>query len=130
MKYLAAIALSGAQTCLLIGICVADTASNNWSLAAATNVAAFSTGNGVLTVAKIQLSDPCHEVQMQRYAHRSHVYAVYTRMKPEDVGKMCIQTISSQVVAYYEKGSVPKRVRIVGIDQKLTPIAIIVANTK
>jgi hypothetical protein len=130
MKHLAAIALAGALTYLLAGVCIADTASNNWSLASATDVAAFSTGKGVLTVARVQLSDPCHEAQMQRYAHRSHVYAVYTRVRPEDVGKMCIQTISSQDVAYYEKGSVPQHVRIVGLDQRLTPIAVVIANTK
>ena len=130
MKLTAALLLA---TCSLgfvaIGGAGASTA-DEWRLIGVTNVDAFSTGDGVLTSATAQLSDPCHEAQLRRYAGHSHIYAAYARVKPDDRGKMCIQSISKQRVAFYEKGSIPQVVRIVGEDQKLTPIAVLKANTK
>jgi hypothetical protein len=130
MKHTAVLLLA---TCSLAFLAVSGAGAatgDEWRLAGVTDVAAFSTGDGVLISATVQLSDPCHEAQLQRYAGKSHVYAAYTRVRPEDRGKMCIQSISKQRVAYYERGSVPEHVRIVGEDQKLTPIDVHTANMK
>lgn len=130
MKHTAVLLLATCSLTFLAVIGAGASTGDEWRLTGVLDVAAFSTGQGVLTAATVQLSDPCHEAQMRRYAGRSHIYAAYTRVKPEDRGKMCIQSISKQSVAYYEKGSIPHSVRIVGADQKLTPIIVLTANTK
>jgi hypothetical protein len=130
MKQIAALLVATCSLGFAAVVGAGASTADEWRLTDVTNVAAFSTGDGVLTSATVQLSDPCHEAQMRRYQGQSHVYAAYTRVRPEDRGKMCIQSISKQRVAFYEKGSIPKLVRIVGADHQLTPFAVLTANTK
>lgn len=93
MKRVISLSALAIATSLSAGVQAAT--SNEWRMTAASSVEASQTKSGIAISANVELQNTCYEASIIKFNSTAppQQYQVVTRVKPEDVGKMCAMVV-------------------------------------